>query len=168
MSKTHPTVTLGGRRITIDLPHLAFASLIGGWSVWFCWDAWRASPDVENMILILPAALAALALYLTVALGCCRAAADAAAGPERKPLAPGVGLKVLGAMGLLAALVAAGPTIGFDVACFIYILAMLLFLGERRPLLLLLVPLIFCAACIYGFSKVLATPLPLFFFHEAS
>ena len=166
MSKAHPTFSLGSRQVSIDLPHLAFATAIGAWAAWFCHDAWKADSAVENMILILPASVAALVLYLFVAAGSVRIVQGEAA-PPRKPLDKGVGLKVLGSMALLAGLVAAGPLIGFDVVCFVYILAMLAFLGERRPLILLLVPLLFCAAAIYGFSKVLATPLPLFFFHEA-
>lgn len=47
---------------------------------------------------------------------------------------------------------------------FAYILAMLLFLGERRILVLLLVPALFCAIAIYCFDTILATPLPLLFF----
>jgi hypothetical protein len=167
MATAHPILAFGGRRIAVDLPHLAFATAIAGWAAWFCRNAWHASADVENLILILPASVAALVLYLFVAAGCFTVVEDAAI-PPRPPLAAGVGLKVAGSMALLAGLVVAGPMIGFDVACFVYILAMLAFLGERRPLVLLLVPLLFCAAAIYGFSRILATPLPLFFFHEAA
>jgi hypothetical protein len=70
-------------------------------------------------------------------------------------------------MVLLGALVVAGPTVGFDVAGFVYLAAMMAFLGERRVLVLLLAPLAFCAAVVLGFDKLLAAPLPLFFFHEA-
>lgn len=86
------------------------------------------------------------------------------AGSGRPPLAPGIGVKVAGSMALLAAFVVAGPLIGFDVACFVYMLAMLAFLGERRVLILLVVPLLFCAAAIYCFNNLLSTPLPLYFF----
>lgn len=67
-------------------------------------------------------------------------------------------------MALLAAYAAGGPLIGFDVATFAYLLAMLLFLGERRIVVLVLVPGLFCAIAIYCFGTLLATPLPLLFF----
>lgn len=166
MSAAHPTFELRGRTVSIDLPHLAFATAIAGWAAWFCWDAWHSGADVENLILILPASAAALVLYGFVVASCCRVVENAE--PLRPPLAKGVGVKVAGSMALLAGLVVAGPLVGFDVACFVYIAAMLAFLGERRIVILVLVPLIFCLIAIYGFSKILATPLPLFFFHEAA
>ena len=170
MSRAHPTFQLLGRTVSIDLPHLAFATAIAGWAAWFCWDAWHSGADVENLILIAPASAAALVLYGFVVASCCRVveASGGTADPLRQPLADGVGLKVAGSMALLAGLVTAGPLVGFDVACFLYIAAMLAFLGERRIVVLVLVPLIFCLIAIYGFSKILATPLPLVFFHEAS
>ena len=162
-----PTFALGRRRIAVDLPHLLFVSLIGGWAAWYGRDAWKAAADVENLILILPATIAAVILYLVVAAGCFRVVGDSE--PEaRASLGNGVGLKVAGAMALLAGLVTAGPLIGFDVACFAYILAMLALLGERRIPVLVLVPAVFCALVIYGFKILLATPLPLLFFHEAA
>ena len=41
---------------------------------------------------------------------------------------------------------------------------MLLLLGERRILVLVLVPALFCAIVIYCFNTLLATPLPLLLF----
>jgi hypothetical protein len=166
MSAARPIIELAGRKIAVDVPHLAFATGIAAWIAWFCWDAWRSSPNIENLILIVPGSAAAVILYLFVAAGCFRAADDAAVQEisPRKPLAIGVGVKVAGSMALLAALVVTGPLIGFDVASFVYMLAMMAFLGERRIAVLLLGPLLFCVAVIYCFNKLLATPLPLFFF----
>jgi hypothetical protein len=156
MPASLPTFPFRGRTIAVDVPHLAFATAIAVWCAWFCQDAWRAQRDVENLILIVPA---------TIAAGCFRMVA----GPEqrvapRKPLEPGIGVKIAGTMALLAAYAASGPLIGFDVATLAYILAMLLFLGERRITVLLLVPALFCAVAIYCFGTLLATPLPLLFF----
>ena len=165
MAATQPTFNLSGRQIAIDLPHLAFATAIAGWCAWFLRDAWLSSPDVENMILIAPAGTAAIILYGFVAADCFhRVAGNAEPAPLRPPLAAATGIKILGAMVLLAALVVAGPLVGFDIASFVYLFAMMLFLGERRILVLLLVPLLFCIAAIYCFNAILSTPLPLFFF----
>jgi hypothetical protein len=155
------TMTSAPRKISADFPHLALATGIGGWAAWYCWDAWKSSPDVENLILIVPVAAIAILLYLFVAITCFRGAAREA--EHRKPLATGVGFKIAGSMALLAGLVVGGPLIGFDVASFLYMLGMLAFLGERRWYILLLVPLLFCGAAIYCFNSLLATPLPLYF-----
>jgi len=166
MSVARPMIEFGGRKIVVDLPHLAFATGIAGWSAWFCRDAWLSGPDIENLILIVPASAMAVALYIFVAAGCFHVAGKTeklAATPQHVP-AKGTGFKVAGTMVLLAGFVIAGPLIGFDVASFAYIFAMLVLLGERRIIVLLLVPLLFCVAAIYCFNTILATPLPLYFF----
>src|SRR5580693_1154679 len=114
-------MTMAGRKIAVDWPHLVFVTGIAGWCVWFCWDAWRSNSGVENLILIVPASAAALLLYLFVVAGCFRF-------EPRLPLAKGFAVKIAGSMALLAAFVVAGPLIGFDIACFVYMLAMLAFL----------------------------------------
>jgi len=166
MSAAHTVIELAGRKITVDLPHLAFATAIAAWSTWFCWDSWHASPDIENLILIVPGTVAAVILYGFVAAGCFRLANGARTQEmsPREPLVAGLGVKIAGSMALLAAFAFAGPLIGFDVASFVYMLAMMAFLGERRITVLLLVSLVFCVAVIYSFNVFLATPLPLFFF----
>ena len=166
MSSTRPVIEFAGRKIAVDAPHLVFATGIAGWIAWLCRDAWHSSPTVENLILIVPVSAAACLFYLFVAAGCFQLAgvAEDREPSSRKPLAGGVGVKITGSMALLAGLVVAGPLIGFDVACFVYLLATMAFLGERRIIVLLLVPLVFCVAVIYCFSTLLATPLPLFFF----
>jgi hypothetical protein len=162
-SFTSASFTLRGRTITVDLPHLLFATAIVGWCVWYCFDAWSAQRDVENLIMILPGSAAAVILYLFVAVKCFRVGGAEA----RPPLAPGLALKIAGTMALLGAYAMAAPLIGFDVVSFVYVLAMLLFLGERRPLVLITVPALFCALAIYCFDTILATPLPLLFFSDA-
>ena len=154
------------RKLAVDVPHLVFVTCIAAWSAWFCWDSWRSSPDIENLILIVPVSAGAVLLYLFIAAGCFRFTGDAAdqETPLRESLARGLGVKIAGSMALLAAFVITGPLIGFDIASFVYIFAMLAFLGERRILVLLLAPLLFCAAAIYCFNELLATPLPLYFF----
>jgi hypothetical protein len=158
-------INVAGRKFAVDIPHLIFATGIAGWVAWFCLNAWHASSSIENLILIVPVSGIALVLYLFVIAGCFQRVTESEqqrASP-RQPLAPGVAVKIAGSMGLLVALVVAGPLIGFDVACFAYVLAMLLFLGERRIAVLLLVPPLFCVAVIYCFNTLLSTPLPLFF-----
>jgi Tripartite tricarboxylate transporter TctB family len=166
MTPSGPRLTIGGKTITIDLPHLAFATAIAVWCAWFCQDAWHAQQDVENLIMIVPASILAMILYVVVAAGCFHVvpAEDQNPVAPRRPLAPGIAGKITGTMALLGAYVTCAPLFGFDVASFVYILAMLLLLGERRILILVLVPAVFCAIVIYCFNTVLATPLPLLLF----
>jgi hypothetical protein len=165
MANALPTISLGNRTIAIDVPHLVFATAIAGWAAWFCRDAWLAQADVENMIMILPAAVLAVILYGFVAAECFHVIRRQAAPlpPQRKALAPGVRAKVVGTMVLLGAYAVGAPLIGFDVTSFAVLAAMLLLLGERRVLVVVGVPALFSAVTIYCFGTLLATPLPLFF-----
>jgi len=163
MALSHPVISLGGSKIAVDVPHLAFVTAIVAWCVWFCRDAWLAQADVENLIMIVPAAVAAGILYVFVAGSCFSVVGHTDKFETRRSLERGVGLKIAGTMALLAALVIAGPLIGFDIASFAYILATLLLLGERRIAALLLIPALFCIVVIYCFDTILPIPLPLFF-----
>src|SRR6516225_8451301 len=99
MAATQPIFEFSGRRIAIDLPHLAFATTIAGWCAWFLRDAWLSASDVENLILIAPAAIAAIILYGFVAAGCFhRVTGDAKPAPLRAPLTAGIAIKIAGAM----------------------------------------------------------------------
>jgi Tripartite tricarboxylate transporter TctB family len=165
MTTARPVFHFAGRNIAVDLPHLAFVTGIGAWSAWFCRDAWRSNAGIENLIMIVPVSAVAIVLYLFVAAGCFHVVddSDAQKNASREPLASGIGVRIAGSMSLLAAYVVAGPWLGFDVATFLYLIAMMAFLGERRVFVLLLVPLVFCVTVIYCFNYLLATPLPLFF-----
>jgi hypothetical protein len=161
-----PVVTVAGRRIAVDVPHLAFITVIAAWCIWYGLDAWGAQKTISNLIMIVPATIGGVLLYLIVAFGCFRVLppGQTEALGERARLEKGKGIKIAVTMAMLLAFVIIGPTVGFDIACLLYIGGMLLFLGERRPLALILIPVIFCAIAIYCFSQILYTPLPLFFF----
>ena len=166
MAILQPARRPAGRSGRVDWPHLAFVTALGGWCAWFCIDAWRANAGVENLILIVPAAAAALIFYVFIAARCLGGAGpdgDAGRADARAPLAAGMARKVAVSMVLLGAFVVTGPWIGFDIACFLYILLSMASLGERRIWMLLLAPLLFCVAAIYCFNDLLQTPLPMFF-----
>src|SRR5258708_16537699 len=152
MALSHPVISLGGNKIAVDAPHLAFVTAIVAWCVWFCRDAWLAQADVENLIMIVPASIAAGILYVFVAAGCFRVVGHTDNFETRRPLDSGVGVKIAGTMALLAALVIAGPLIGFDIAAFVYILSTLLFLWARRISVFLIVPALFCIVSNYCFN----------------
>jgi hypothetical protein len=157
---------IADRTFAVDTPNILFATALAGWVAWYCWDAWHANAAVENMILILPVSLAGVALYCFVVAGCIKRVSQAEEPclPSNEPMGRGLAIKIIGSMAMLAALVLAGPLIGFDIATFAYMLGMMIFLGERRILVLLLFPLVFSAAVIYCFGTLLATPLPVLLF----
>ena len=155
-----------GRKFTVDIPNIIFATGLASWVAWYCWDAWHANAAVENMILILPVSVLGILLYFFVIAGCIKRVSpdEKQSTPSHEPMARGMAIKIVGSMAMLAALVLAGPLIGFDIASFAYMLGMMLFLGERRILVLLLFPLLFSVAVIYCFGTLLDTPLPVFIF----
>lgn len=156
-------VNFPGRRINVDVPHIAFATAIGSWAAWYCWDAWHANAAVENLILILPVSVIAILLYLFVVAGSIKRINFLQQGNPASQSATSrkTVIRIAGSMVLLAAFVLAGPLIGFDVATFLYMLLMMAFLGERRPLVLVVVPLLFSVVVIYCFGQLLSTPLPV-------
>ena len=162
MASPQPADETSARGDRVDWPHLAFVTALGGWCTWFCVDAWRANAGIENLILIVPVSAVAFMLFVSVAAGCLRSARRQGA-PARAPLPAGMGRKVAASMVLLGAFVVAGPWLGFDIACFLYILLSMAALGERRVWVLILLPLVFCIAAIYCFNDLLQTPLPLLF-----
>lgn len=134
----------------LDLPHVAFLCVLGGWTLWYLLDAWFASADLQNLGLIAPVSIIVLVLC---ALGL-------AATPVIRPT---ISTRILGTMGLLGAYVLTMDRIGFDLATWLYVLASLLLLGERRTWLLAAVPLIFAALATFAFANLLQTPMPLLF-----
>lgn len=165
MLNAHPVVNIADRKIVVDIWQLAFATGISSWVGWYCWDAWHASSATANMILILPVSGAAIVLFFFVAAGCLKAVEGAVSRPElpRDLSTRASAVRVAGSMLLFVAFVVIGPVVGFDVACFAFLLAMLVFLGERRILVLLLFPLLFTVAVIFCFGTLLASPLPVMF-----
>ncbi|OWT75734.1 MULTISPECIES: tripartite tricarboxylate transporter TctB family protein [unclassified Achromobacter] len=172
---TMRTFSIGGQRYGVDLAHLGFVTAIVAWCAWYGVDAWRAQKTITNLILIVPAVVGALVLYVVIALKCFKRvppqsvpARGFTLATGRNPLKPGMASRIAVTMAMLLAFVIVGPTLGFDIACFAYIAAMLLFTGERRLWVLLGVPLLFCALVLYCFTQLLYTPLPLMFFRGNS
>ena len=154
---------LAGRRISIDWPHALFVTAIAGWCEWYFLDARAASADVQNLVLIRPLAILVAILWIMILRETIRfaPAARAQASPQREELDAPTALKIFGSMGLLGLYVASMSAIGLDLATFLYVLATLLLLGERRLAVLLAVPLVFTAIVVLAFDRLLATPLPL-------
>jgi putative tricarboxylic transport membrane protein len=156
---------IAGRRVVFDLPHAALVTAIAGWCLWYLFDARAASTNIQNLILIQPLAILVAILWVailreTVRFEPTKRLPDSAA-PQREPLDRTTAFKVFGSMALLGLYVASMTTIGFDVATFVYVLASLLLLGERRLAVLAPVPLLFTTIVVVAFDQLLARPLPL-------
>jgi hypothetical protein len=160
---------LAGHHVIVDAPHVAFVSAIVAFCAWYLVDARGASINVQNLLLIEPTSILVFVLYVFIlrdAVTVERLDDPLTAMPAvREPLTPRFRRRIFGAMALLGLYVLTMAEIGFDIATFLYVLATLLLLGERRVTVLLLVPLLFCAIAIYAFATMLSLPIPLLLDH---
>ena len=159
---------LAGHHVIVDAPHVAFVSAIVAFCAWYLVDARGASINVQNLLLIEPTSILVFVLYVFIlrdAVTVERLDSLAAMPAVREPMTPRFRRRIFGAMALLGLYVLTMAEIGFDVATFLYVLATLLLLGERRVMVLLLVPLLFCAIAIYAFGTMLSLPIPLLLDH---
>jgi hypothetical protein len=159
---------LAGRQVVVDAPHVAFVSAIVGFCAWYLFDARSASTNVQNLLLVEPAAILVFVLYIVIlrdAVTVERLGASLPSVSQREKLAPRFRRRIFGAMALLGLYVLTMAEIGFDIATFLYVLATLCLLGERRISVLLLVPLLFSAIVIYAFGTLLSLPVPLLMDH---
>jgi hypothetical protein len=156
---------LAGRHIAVDVPHVVFVSAVVGFCAWYLLDARGASTNVQNLLLIEPISILVFVLYVFIlrdAITIERPAGPLLAMPApREPLTPRFRQRIFGSMALLGLYVLTMAEIGFDLATFLYVLATLFLLGERRIAVLLPVPLLFCALAIYAFGTILSLPVPL-------
>lgn len=160
---------IGRHRYTIDYGHLALITLIAAAVFWYLLDARSVSLSINNLLLVQPIALFALAMYLFIVPQCFhRVDAEVAALPPREqdPLSPTlpsersdvIRMAALGAsLGLLVILI---DVIGFDVGIFLFTAAAMAICGERRPFHLIAFSLAVTLVGIYGFRALI--PFPMF------
>ncbi|MBI3044417.1 MAG: tripartite tricarboxylate transporter TctB family protein [Betaproteobacteria bacterium] len=155
---------VGSYRVRVEGGHLAFVGAIAAFCVWYWLDARAASTNVQNLLLIQPAAFLALALCVAIAAGTVKAdRPDASAEPPgAAPSArDGRGLVVAG---LLVLYVAVLLYIGFEVATFAFLAGSMYALGERRPVFLVVFSGAFAGAMSYAFKFMLSVPVPTLLF----
>jgi hypothetical protein len=157
-------------RLRVEWGHLALVAGIAAFCGWYWFDARSASSNVQNLLLIQPAAILALALCAAIAYGAVTVERDgpAVAPPESAATAaPAVRKRewrgVLVA-GLLGVHVVAIIPLGFDVATFAFLAAAMYLLGERRPVFLLGYSAVLAVALSYGFKVMLSVPVPTLLF----
>ncbi|HEX2255337.1 MAG TPA: tripartite tricarboxylate transporter TctB family protein [Afifellaceae bacterium] len=157
---------IGGTRYRIEWGHLLLLFLIAGIVIWYLFDARGRSVNINNLLLVQPAAILALILCAVVLRQCF--VPVSAEEPEVTPEARRDDLIAIGrvaAMALAFGLFAFSlETIGFDVAAWLFVAVGLFICGERRSLVLVLFPTVFTAALIYFFRALIPFPLPTFVF----
>ena len=153
-----------GRRYTVVWGHLIFVLLVFGAVAWYLHDARSVSLNRNNLLLLQPVTLMTLALCLFILPQCFARAdedsdvQDAAEAPVST--APPDALFKIGGTGIaLGAFVCLLDVVGFDIAAWLFCLATMFICGERRPLALLLYPLIVAIVTISAFRAMLPFPM---------
>ncbi len=140
-----------------DLEHLCILAVIAGWIAWFLRDAVRASPSIENLMLIAPVAVLALGLCLllaaTTVVG--RHRADTILPPSLRDER-----RTLTFIALFAAYVGGLAYVAFDLSTFLFVAISLLLLGERNRLLAVGYAAVFAWLTTLALREMLPFPFP--------
>lgn len=163
-----------------DWGHVVLVLLFAGFTALYLVDAWQASSRLRNLILILPAAILAFGLCALVLIGILRDAArprpaapakvpanappDAPADAPAAPAPPETLLQRFRTgftMALFALYILSIPYLGFDVGTALFVAANLLLDGERRPLVVIGIPVLFAVAATLCFRWLLPYPMPI-------
>lgn len=157
-----------GHRYAVDWGHLVFVTGIAAAVIWYLLDTRAVSLRLNNLLLVQPLAIAALALYLMILPQCFRRAdaiPEAAEPAEEDPLAPAlptetralIRIGILGAA--LGLFVFTLNVVGFDIAIWLFALATMAICGERRPIPLAVYPLAVTFTTVYGFRALMPYPM---------
>jgi hypothetical protein len=153
----------GGRHITVDVSHLFVLLSIEAFCGWYLLDARASSTDIENLLLIQPAAILAFVVAIFILREVITISPVPGIVAPRPRLPSATMVKILGSMAMLGGYVGAMSFLGFDIATAAYVCGSLLVLGERRVAVLVIAPILFSAVTIFAFRQVVSIPLPLFF-----
>lgn len=148
----------------IDWGHIALLVVLGGIAIWYLHDTWMASSRVRNLILVLPASVLALVLVVGIAGGVVirgiKGAGDALTEPSdgaatsfRDRVYP------LILMAIFALYILTLPVTGFDVGSALFVMVAMMVDGERRPVFLILYPVLFATICTLLFRWLLPYPM---------
>ena len=133
---------------------LAVLLTLGALAGAYLFDAWRASPEVYNLIFVAPVTLLLLLLCLIEFVGQWR---GAAAAPEAvQPAATAARV-----IALFAGYVLSLPWLGFDAGTWLFVSAFLRLHGERRTVWALGYGLAFSLPVALFFSAMLPYPMPM-------
>ena len=123
-------------------------------SILYFWDAFTASAEVMNLILILP--LTVLIFLLCVIEFVRQLGRLGEAPPSLEPIA-----SVVPAISLFGLFVLTLPWLGFDVGTFVFVACFLFWHGERRIRWVIGYSLCFASLTALFFSSMLPYPMPM-------
>ena len=122
--------SVGRAVVTMDLGEIAVACAIASLVGWYLWEAIAAQRSTQNLIMILPLSVLALALLSMVIAKAVRIREPGEVEGMR-PLRAPVGLRIPLLMGFFGLFILVLPVLGFDVATAFFCLVCLLAQGER-------------------------------------
>ncbi|MFC5068127.1 tripartite tricarboxylate transporter TctB family protein [Flaviflagellibacter deserti] len=157
-----------GNEYRVDGGHVLFVSLIAAAIIWYLFDARGVSTSINNLLLIQPVAIFALAMVVLIIPQLFVRADKVVEEKEEEydPLAPKLPtdrvqvIKMLTLGAALGVFVFALNVIGFDIAIFLFAAATMLVCGERRPLHIIAFSAAVAVVAIYGFRALM--PYPMF------
>lgn len=153
----------------VDWGHLIFLAVIGAAVLWYLLDVMSVSLNIHNLLLVAPLSVVALGLCAIIVPQCFRRR-GAELKPEREDL-HAAGSAVLRSSHVQSLLAVGGVAlslgfyvsllnvIGFDVATCLFVLAVMLICGERRPIVLTVYPLAVAVVLVLGFRALLPYPM---------
>jgi Tripartite tricarboxylate transporter TctB family len=159
-------IKVGHYQLHPDWGQIAFASALAAWIVWYYFDAYAASPNVQNMLLIRPVTCVALIVYLVIVYQALNLRSAGVSVSTDQPSEPGDtqpparGFRAPLIAAALVLYVAAIPYLGFDISTTAFIAAAMAAAGERRLWVLAAVAIGFAALLSLGFKFALSTPVP--------
>lgn len=153
----------GGRRV--DWGHLALLGVIAFGCFAYLMNARSVSLSVQNLLFIEPAVLVALLLCLIILPQCFPSRADDADDPPPAAAEPSIpdrreAMRSVGIAVSLGIFAFSFETVGFDVATWAFTLLTTWICGERKPLALIVFPVV-VAVCISLLVRLLV-PFPVF------
>ncbi len=147
-SRMPPSPDAAGQTSRTPWPDLIFAALLGAICLWYLLDSYAVSARMENLILVAPACIVALGLCAAIIIGDLRRRSPPAS-PEGEDeddfVRPAVAVdwRSIATMGMLILYVLVMVPLGFDLATFLYVVAMLVVLREKSITLILAYSLVF-------------------------
>ena len=135
-------------------------------TIWYMMDAYAASSKVANLLLIVPIGVISLGFLIAIVIQVLTevfkpAKVDSQTESKKEAQTQENVKKIFLAMVLLALYVLIIPTIGFDIATFLFIGVMLFAQGERKWTWLIVFPLIFSFLVSQFFSAMIPYPMPM-------
>lgn len=147
----------GEMRWRVAWGQLALVTTLAGFALAYLLDARSVSLSVNNLLLLQPTALFVLALWVVIALG-----TISRAGPDEAPARPDwLGqARVVAMVAAFGLFIASLDRIGYDIAIALFVAVGLFIGGERRPLWLVVFPVVFAACVTLGFRALVPYPFP--------